>query len=80
MSYQTNKTTYFVFDGHVSYVAPVHNAGREIYQVGWSQSEQIGGHKLSDRLVALTPVVQFAGFGQFPIVHRFALLLTSKNC
>src|ERR1051326_1078107 len=79
MSNQTNQPPFCIVNGHVSDVAPVHHAGREINQIIGLHGEKVCRHELTHSTIAVFPFFRLVFVDCGPTMNRFTLLLVCQH-
>src|SRR5262245_19778415 len=79
MRYQTDEVAFFVFNWYVTDMSPVHHARRKIDQIVRLDGEEIRGHELSNRPVAVFPTSGIGLFDYWPAMHWLGFLLTCQD-
>src|SRR5215213_1309187 len=79
VSYQTNQTSFLIFNRHVPDVLPVHHTRGEIDQIIRADGEKIRRHELTDSSIPMLPLVTIPLLEHRPTMNWFTLLLVCQN-
>src|SRR6185503_4518686 len=79
VSYQTNQTSFLIFDRHVSDVLPVHHTRRQIDQIIRTNGEKIRRHELADSTIPMLPLFTIRLLEHGPAMNWFTPLLVRQN-